>query len=436
MYSSGAKWGWLSVALASVVTLMLLGALAGQAHAAVYWANGGGISRMNLDGTNPSPGLVGGESDPLGTPCGLAVDASHLYWADKFGNRIGRSGLDGSNREDDFIDGADEPCGVAVSDGYIYWANYGGNSIGRAKMDGSDVDQEFVHEAPDACGVAVSGASIYWAGRVHDESGYRDVVGRALLASGETEPNVFELESSYGYCGVAAAEGHVYWGGWGDAIGRVGVDGSDPEPRFLTGLQSPCSVAIGEGKLYFGAVSAWNGAGPIGRANLDGSGLESQIAAAMRPCGIAVDSLAFGPSYVAVPPLPQLTPCEIDAVRASKRRDSALVRLEGPAYGHLAVTTRGLSWRLLPKKPPPSGGSVQASWRWWLQMWPGRRGRVARRLRRRLARTGKAPITVRVRCSEDGRATNSASRKLVLHKPVRHRHSSHSRRHRRVASYH
>lgn len=416
MYSSEARYGWLRMLFAVAVVLGLCGGLAGKTDAAIYWANGESISRMNLDGTNPSPGMV---KDEVGA-CGLAVDGSHIFWADKFDDRIGRADLDGSNRENAFITGADEPCGVAVDAEHVYWANEGGNSIGRAGLDGAEVEQNFVASVTRPCGIAVNSDFIYWA-----SSGTVGYVGRALRVGGDRGPNVAEFGSSldYALCGVAADEDYVYWGGFGDAIGRVGADGSDPEPRFMTGLQSPCSLAIGDGKLYLGEISQWNGNGHLSRANLDGTGMEREITGATYPCGIAVDSLAFGPSYVAVPPLLQWTPCSIEDVRVNKRNGSALVRLDGPAYGDFGVTSKGVAWRILSKRPP-AGGPVQASWHWWLRVGLRAKGRVAHGLRRRLARNGRAPLELRVSCSEDGRVANHDARRVVLRSAVNHKHTA------------
>ncbi len=78
LYSSG-RGALLCVALA----MALVASLAAQAGAAVYWVNGNSIGRMNLDGTNPSPGLIFSYSSPMVSPCGLAVNGTHLFWADQ-----------------------------------------------------------------------------------------------------------------------------------------------------------------------------------------------------------------------------------------------------------------------------------------------------------------------------------------------------------------
>lgn len=402
------------VLLALFFASALVGSFVAQAGAAIYWVNGSAIGRMNLDGTNPSPGLVFDQSKPTFSRCGLAVDGSHLYWAEKGDNAIGRSNLEGQDREYDFITGANAPCGVAVDDTHIYWANRGGDSIGRARLDGTEVEQEFISEVSKPCGVAVDEDFIYWAGWT--EPGY---VGRALLQGGVRGPNLVELEPSAGYslCGVAANAEHVFFGGFGDAIGRVGTDGSDPEPRFIAGVQSPCSIAIGAGQLYWTEVTTLSGLlGHVSRSNLDGTGLDREIVAGLNyPCGIAVDSLAFGPSYVAPTPLPRWTPCSIEELRVSKWNGSALVRLDVPVDGDFRVTTRGLRWRVI-SKPHPFTHS--ATWRSWIRLRPAAKGRAARHLRTLLARKGRAPINLRISCSEQGSVTNQKARRLVLHKRI------------------
>jgi virginiamycin B lyase len=402
------------VLLALVFAFGLIGAIAAQAGAAIYWVNGDSIGRMNLDGTNPSPGLVFDYRNPIFGGCGLAVDGSHLYWAARGGNVIGRSSLEGQDREYAFITGANAPCGVAVDDTHIYWANRGGDSIGRARLDGTQVEQEFIPAIDNPCGVSLDGDFIYWAGWT--EPGY---VGRALLEGGARAPNLIELEPSAGYslCGVAAHEGHVFFGGFGDAIGRVGADGSDPEARFITGVQSPCAIAIGGGQLYWSEVTTLSGLlGHVSRSNLDGTGMDREIVSGLNyPCGIAVDSLSFGPAYVAAPPVHFWTPCSIEELRINRSNGSALVRLDAPVHGDFRVTSRGLHWRVLSKPHP---GQRSPTWRAWIRIRPAAKGRAAYRLRTRLARTGRASVKLQIRCSEAGYLTSNKAKWLVLHQQV------------------
>ncbi|MDX6659992.1 MAG: virginiamycin lyase, partial [Solirubrobacteraceae bacterium] len=101
---------WL-LATAVGVVLAVGAAHASGASAYVYWANGGGglggtIARANLDGTGV------GSLKGANKPTGVAVDGTHVYWADNAYSTIGRANLDGTGAR--FIIGASNPTGVAV----------------------------------------------------------------------------------------------------------------------------------------------------------------------------------------------------------------------------------------------------------------------------------------------------------------------------------
>jgi hypothetical protein len=65
----------------------------------------------------------------------VAVDRSHVYWADLAYNAIGRANLSGSGVKQRFITGANQPTGVAVDASHICWANK--NAIGKANLNGT-----------------------------------------------------------------------------------------------------------------------------------------------------------------------------------------------------------------------------------------------------------------------------------------------------------
>ena len=67
----------------------------------------------------------------------MAVDSSHLYWADLGFGTIGRANLDGTGANQSFITGASAPEGVAVDAGHLYWANFSMGTIGRANLGAS-----------------------------------------------------------------------------------------------------------------------------------------------------------------------------------------------------------------------------------------------------------------------------------------------------------
>jgi len=91
-------------------------ALTGEVAPAIYWANAGdhtpgagAIWTANLDGTSPHA-IATGQDDPAG----VAVDASHLYWASVGDNAIVEADLDGSSRHI-IVTGQDLPQMMAVT---------------------------------------------------------------------------------------------------------------------------------------------------------------------------------------------------------------------------------------------------------------------------------------------------------------------------------
>ncbi len=65
---------------------------------------------------------------------------------------IARANLDGSGADESFINlryGSYAGWGLAVNDSHIYWADYNGNTIGRARLDGSDVDPNHIIVGPN-----------------------------------------------------------------------------------------------------------------------------------------------------------------------------------------------------------------------------------------------------------------------------------------------
>src|SRR4051794_2230072 len=74
-----------------------------------------------------------------------------------------------------------------------------------------------------------------------------------------------------GGAGASAAQGFVYWAnGKTGSIGRVNLDGSNPDPNFMTGVSG--ALAVDGAHIYWthGGSNSTPGTGKIGRANLDG----------------------------------------------------------------------------------------------------------------------------------------------------------------------
>jgi virginiamycin B lyase len=350
----------LPVALAVAVGLAL--SLASGADAFVYWDNNSGeyssiatiVGRANLDGSGTNLSFVSGASNP----CGVAVDAHHIYWALATGTTIARANLDGSNVDPNFITGATSPCGVAVDGQHIYWANggeYTGSTIGRANLDGTNVDESFISGADNPDAVAIDGTYIYWANRGPEYAG-NATIGRAKLDGTNVDESF--ITGASGPCGIAVDSAHVYWtnqpvvlvqvgGGQGfqyetNTIGRANLDGSSPNQDFITGPPgipmppSLCGVAVDSAHLYWTLDEQFGAFAPsIARANLDGSNVnESFISVAGGGShgarGVAVDSL--------VPSATQLTPSPSAITFGQPMSFTATVTRGNPPEGSSAPT--------------------------------------------------------------------------------------------------
>jgi len=396
--------GWLF----GFIALSLLCLLAGQANAAIYWGNGSPIGRANLDGTNAESEFIkyvpfGSSGEAAVSACGgVAVDGSHVYWADPAGGAIGRANLDGSGPAYGFITGADNPCGVAVNDTHVYWTNLKGNSIGRANLDGTEATQTFIDAVSEPCGVAVDHKFIYWT-----SAGFH-YIGRALL-TGDKGPHLVDGDGSFDFCGVAVNGTHLFWGGFGNRIGRVDLDGSNPDPAFIAGIERPCGLAVGGGHIYWVEQTTPSG---IASANLDGTVVNRGLLTDLGryPCGIAVDGLS-----VVHPLPPSLSWFSLGRARYNGESGVAFVPVYFPDAGYLHVTvTAGISWVLLPDRVKgnvlPSGGQR------WLKLWPGKPGGNGRRIRRLLKRNGRTTIGIEIEYGANGHKLTRRGKRILLFK--------------------
>jgi hypothetical protein len=360
-----------------------------RVEGAIYWGDGPPISRVNLDGSFLRQELIPQELVAgSGTSCGgVAVNSTSLFWANPVTGEIGRSNLDGTDVDYGFITGATNPCGIALDGSHIYWTSYATDQIGRADLDGSHVEKGFLATPGHPCGVAVGGGYIYWAD-LQDEW-----VGRESLGGTAREPHLIENHDHDGVCGIAVDEHHLYWGGFGDAIGRANLDGTDPEPRFIGGIEGACGLAVDETHLYWAKQSY---PGEIGRANLDGSEVDPNLLSGLtaNPCGIAVNGYEQ-------PPPPKLSKLSFGPTRYNRAKAISFLALELPAAGTLSVTApSGVRWRLPPN--PPMKEADAAAGEAWLRLWVAGHSRDARIWRKEIARRGRARIVVEVHYTEDG----------------------------------
>ena len=210
----------------------------------VYTASSSRIVRTNLV-TNAQSTLISG----LTSPSSLVVDADHIYWVDGLRRAIGRASLDGSQVDRTFIPwtGGNAPSGLAVDAGHIYWTDAASREIGRAALDGSDADPYFMYAysptADGPSGIAVAGGRIYWSAGPAIFAGSLDGYIEDILYWGYGSGTVIR---------TIAVDGTYLYYSWRDpfsptnTIGRVSLDGSGYDERFVAYLPSAPSTAIRE----------------------------------------------------------------------------------------------------------------------------------------------------------------------------------------------
>jgi sugar lactone lactonase YvrE len=219
---------------------------------------------------------------------------AYVYWADAFHGSIWRANLDGTGVEETFITGAQAPQGVAVDDEHIYWPNR--ESIGRANLDGTGVDQSFISGVEFASGgrgdtaVAVDEEHIYWPSKFADTCCPGDpatgAIARANLdGTGVEESYITGVDFPAGELAVDGS--HLYWNNYSsafqvtylyggpDRIGRANLDGTGVEEDFIAHSQLIYGMAVDDTHLWWANYGREYGA--ITRANLDGTGVEEVI---------------------------------------------------------------------------------------------------------------------------------------------------------------
>jgi sugar lactone lactonase YvrE len=314
-------------AVLALAVLVLGLAVASPAEARIYWGNvgTGTIGRAELDGTGADQGFITG----AGSPAGMAVNHTHIYWVSSHDNgTIGRANLDGTAANPNFITGAGNPAGLAVDGAHIYWANnVSGGSIGRANLDGSGVNSFFLTGASFPTGVAVDGAHIYWAN--YSPRG----IGRANLDGSAASASFISVSTTSQLGGVTVNGTHIFWADLGGTvgsmapIGRANLDGTGANPNFITGATNPNGLALDGSHIYW----ANSGSTTIGRANLDGTGVnQGLITGAASPTGLALD------------PPPPSNEFSFGKLKRSKRRGSATLIVLVPGPGDLALNGKGL----------------------------------------------------------------------------------------------
>ena len=274
-----------------------LGAAPGPGQ--IYWVSSDEIWAANLDGTSPHAivtGQIGAE--------GIAVNSSHLYWADAPDGTIWEANLNGSSPHT-ILTSQRGQTGLAVTASQIYWANNGGGvdragAIWAANLDGSS-PHAIVTGQTLPSGVAADASHVYWADEGNETAGNGtiseanpDGTSPHAIVTGQTTPS-----------GVAVDPSHLYWASNGDGtVNQANLDGSSPH-AIVTGQNEPSGVASDASHLYWASADD----GTVNQASPDGSSPHAIVTGQDSPSWMAVTpaapELSFSPApydYGSVPP--------------------------------------------------------------------------------------------------------------------------------------
>jgi hypothetical protein len=386
----------LVVALAGIAAVLN----AASASAAVYWTDVRGVGGVNLDGSAVNPMLFTPTSGLSSVVCGLALTDSDLFWGGYSG--VWRVNRDGPAVPAETVAGAQSRCGLAVNASDVYWTDWGKGTVGRAALDGTVRADALIPLLDDPCDLAITGENVYWS----DDHG----IGRARLDGMEAEPGFVSVPQPR--CALAADSEHLYWDGNGE-IGRARLDGTELEPAFISGLGTVTAIAVFGGVVYWSERGEGTGLAAIGRA-VPGVPPES----GWTPTGVhEVRSIAVdGKTLIERRSLPSRT-VRFGQLRPNLRRGTAVLDVWVPARGELELVSPKIGWRVAkgPEPPPWRDGLFRRR----LKLWPGKKGKVSKNVRRLLDRRGRAPLVMRVAYSEVGRLPVRKAKRLVLRKRLR-----------------
>lgn len=180
----------------------------------------------------------------------VAVNATHIFWADQTAGTIGRAEIGGGSANNSFISELETPRAVAVNATHIFWADSKAGSIGRALLNGSEPDPGFISSPLEPYGVAVDGTYIYWT----DQG--ENAIGRALL-NGTGDDTEFITPLGGAPSRLKLYDGRLVWGdeeAAGQNIWTANTDGTNARRVLSHSYPSRGALEYGD-YLYYGNIS-------------------------------------------------------------------------------------------------------------------------------------------------------------------------------------
>jgi hypothetical protein len=247
----------------------------------LYWTDqmggeSGTINAIPLTGAGAPTTLVTGQP----SPAGVAVDASHIYWATAATRvttaAIEEAPLTGGHPTALVHTGLESPAGVAVDASHIYWADFGSGTVSERPLTGGITITLYSSRLAAPTGVAVDSGHVYWANSGNGTINETPLTGGPVttLFSGQAQP-----------WGVAVDSGHIYWTNSGDGTIKAAPLAGGPVTTLVSGQDSPEGLAVDSGHLYWANNDI---SGTINEAPLTGGPVTTLVTGQPSPVGVAV----------------------------------------------------------------------------------------------------------------------------------------------------
>ena len=264
----------------------------------VYWTEFGDMAGTNNGSVKGCP-LAGCGTAPTvyasgqGNPVGIVSDGQTIYWGNYGSGGIFSCPTSGCANSPTLVANAGSPWGIAIDASYVYWIDSSDNSLHRAlravAADAGASSDNMLWDAASGLSyssdyVAVDDASAYL---IDDNSDIFKIpltggTSLTLFASGGSGGNLFNLVIDPGGLVFGTAAGQIL---------RASKTTPDAASPLISMLADPSAVTVdpATGDIYWADWGTGTGLdGIIGRAHSDGSAKTSLATSLATPDGITV----------------------------------------------------------------------------------------------------------------------------------------------------
>jgi hypothetical protein len=202
----------------------------------IYWGNSQGIGTANQDGSGVNEKLISVQAFGGGFPL---VSGGSLYFGDGFNGSIDRANLDGTGVKVIVNSNFFGLTSLATDGSYFYFVDGLTNAIDRVNIDGSGLVTGFIPSGlPFLVALNPAATEIYFTDH--------NVIGAANINGTVLNPSLISALGPVN--GLAVDKNFIYWAdqvNGKSVIGRANLDGSNPNPDFITPPPAGVTTAAG-----------------------------------------------------------------------------------------------------------------------------------------------------------------------------------------------